>query len=349
MMNKLLFAIVLSISIPLIVGSAQLAYAAPVESVSSGDWNVGGTWDSGIPNPADDITIKNGHTVTVTDVRTVTGSLTIEVGAHLIIDGTAASAVRLTIDGGTLTNLGQITINGGSTEDTAGSLDIRNNGVSTNSGSIIANGGTADNTGRLANLFGSSFTTTGSMTFNGGIGDDSGSLFNFDDSTFTNEGTMIFFGGEGTNSGRIANTELDATIINECSGTMTFNGGIGNNSGRFSLFTNAVGINNGVITLLGGIGDASGTLFISGGSIVTNHNTIIENPGPGSLSGIIRVLAGSTFVEDPIPCRVIGGSILEIDTTSLLLAGIQSSAIWMLPVLAGAAGAGFAAFKLRRK
>jgi len=32
-----------------------------------------------------------------------------------------------------------------------------------------------------------------------------------------------------------------------------------------------------------------------------------------------------------------------------MLAGLQSSAIWMLPVLAGAAGAGFAAFKLRRK
>jgi len=46
---------------------------------------------------------------------------------------------------------------------------------------------------------------------------------------------------------------------------------------------------------------------------------------------------------------VVGGEFLPIDSTALLLAGIQSSAIWMLPVLAGAAGAGFAAFKLRRK
>jgi len=45
----------------------------------------------------------------------------------------------------------------------------------------------------------------------------------------------------------------------------------------------------------------------------------------------------------------VGGEFLPIDSTALLLAGLQSSAIWMLPVLAGAAGVGFAAFKLRRK
>ncbi len=46
---------------------------------------------------------------------------------------------------------------------------------------------------------------------------------------------------------------------------------------------------------------------------------------------------------------VVGGEFLPIDSTALMLAGLQSSAIWMLPVLAGAVGAGFAAFKLRRK
>jgi len=53
------------------------------------------------------------------------------------------------------------------------------------------------------------------------------------------------------------------------------------------------------------------------------------------------------FPNDP-SCKV-GGEFLPIDSTALLLAGLQTSAIWMLPVLAGAAGAGFAAFKLRRK
>jgi len=35
----------------------------------------------------------------------------------------------------------------------------------------------------------------------------------------------------------------------------------------------------------------------------------------------------------------VGGELLPIDSTALMLAGLQSSAIWMLPVLAGAVGA----------
>jgi len=38
--------------------------------------------------------------------------------------------------------------------------------------------------------------------------------------------------------------------------------------------------------------------------------------------------------------QVVGGESLSIDNTALLLAGLQTSAIWMLPALAGIAGAG---------
>ena len=44
---------------------------------------------------------------------------------------------------------------------------------------------------------------------------------------------------------------------------------------------------------------------------------------------------------------VVGGELLPLDYTSLLLAGLQSSAIWMLPVLAGAAGIGAYYIKTR--
>jgi len=56
-----------------------------------------------------------------------------------------------------------------------------------------------------------------------------------------------------------------------------------------------------------------------------------------------------TVSKDVPPRPPVGGEFLPIDSTALVLAGLQSSAIWMLPVLAGAAGAGIAAFKLRRK
>jgi len=44
---------------------------------------------------------------------------------------------------------------------------------------------------------------------------------------------------------------------------------------------------------------------------------------------------------------VVGGELLPIDSTALMLAGLQTSAIWMLPVLAGAAGVGAYYIKTR--
>ncbi len=45
--------------------------------------------------------------------------------------------------------------------------------------------------------------------------------------------------------------------------------------------------------------------------------------------------------------QVVGGELLPLDSTALVLAGLQTSAIWMLPVLAGLAGAGFYLVKFR--
>lgn len=61
-----------------------------------------------------------------------------------------------------------------------------------------------------------------------------------------------------------------------------------------------------------------------------------NNPSPnGELRGHIVADKG------------VGGEFLQLDSTALVLAGIQSSAIWMLPVLAGAAGAGALFIKTR--
>ena len=48
-----------------------------------------------------------------------------------------------------------------------------------------------------------------------------------------------------------------------------------------------------------------------------------------------------------IPIEVIGGEIIPIEATSLLLAGLQTSVIWMLPVIVGAAGVGAFYIKTR--
>ena len=77
------------------------------------------------------------------------------------------------------------------------------------------------------------------------------------------------------------------------------------------------------------------------------------DPFPDHPLGEVTILQFPSVPDDEPPPPptppIVGGELLPIDNTALLLAGLQTSAIWMLPVLAGAAGAGFAAFKLRRK
>jgi len=51
------------------------------------------------------------------------------------------------------------------------------------------------------------------------------------------------------------------------------------------------------------------------------------------------------------PCQnrhVIGGEIIPIDSTALLLAGAQTSPVWMVPLLAGVAGAAIIYIKKKR-
>jgi len=45
--------------------------------------------------------------------------------------------------------------------------------------------------------------------------------------------------------------------------------------------------------------------------------------------------------------QVIGGEILPLDTTALLLAGVQSISMWMIPVVA--AGVGIGVFVIKRR
>jgi len=54
------------------------------------------------------------------------------------------------------------------------------------------------------------------------------------------------------------------------------------------------------------------------------------------------------LIGGPEP-RVIGGTLLSLDTTALLIAGFNANSIWMIPTVLGLVGAGIAIFKLKRK
>jgi len=63
-----------------------------------------------------------------------------------------------------------------------------------------------------------------------------------------------------------------------------------------------------------------------------------------------RVTASGALFDDMEFCiidSVVGGTLIPLDTTALLLAGAQTSAIWMIPTLAGLAAAGFYLVKFR--
>jgi len=85
------------------------------------------------------------------------------------------------------------------------------------------------------------------------------------------------------------------------------------------------------------------------------HNT--GGSGTGRILVTIDVsdfsLSTSVSTEDGMdaiaffPETVIGGELLPINTTTLMLTGLQSSVIWMLPVLAGVAGVGAFYIKTR--
>jgi len=44
---------------------------------------------------------------------------------------------------------------------------------------------------------------------------------------------------------------------------------------------------------------------------------------------------------DKLPIPAVGGTMVPIDTTALLLAGVQSISMWMIPVVAAGVGIGF--------
>ncbi len=69
-----------------------------------------------------------------------------------------------------------------------------------------------------------------------------------------------------------------------------------------------------------------------------------------TVTGLVSIIGQTVNGLDAIaflPETAVGGEFMSIDSTALLLAGLQSSAIWMLPVLAGAAGVGAFYIKTR--
>lgn len=121
-----------------------------VTSKQSGNWNSSSTWNGGVPGSTDDVTISNGHTVTI-NTNATCRSLTIGSGS--------GSTATLQFDNSTRT----LTVSG--TSSTTGFITISSNGVLTStSGSTqtISLAGNFTNNGTFTQGTNNTVTFTGS-------------------------------------------------------------------------------------------------------------------------------------------------------------------------------------------
>jgi len=86
----------------------------------------------------------------------------------------------------------------------------------------------------------------------------------------------------------------------------------------------------------------SGLFYVNmgGASPTANDLLITVDPSNGAIVTIGQTqdrIDAIAFAEESVK---VGGELLPIDNTALMLAGLQTSAIWMIPIVVGAAGAG---------
>ena len=166
-------------------------------------------------------------------------------------------------------------------------------------------------------------------------------------------------GGNGfaSNSGLLgarndlnANCVTDYTITIPCTGTVNFDWDYDSfdTLSSNSEFDVAGNLLNGAFTFLiehNGAFSQSGSssVPVQGGDIFGFRMDATDDAFGNAIIEISNFMGPVCEVVD----EKVGGEFLAIDSTSLVLAGLQTSAIWMLPVLAGAAGVGAFYIKTR--
>ena len=158
-----------------------------------------------------------------------------------------------------------------------------------------------------------------------------------------NPGSLTIQGTYTMNHETDALVARGGTIENDCTGIITLAEGV--------MFTQTFSGNGGTIinhgtitgTRQGGSTNQDNSIFLLSGGLLQNS---------GTLPSAILVNDGATFETIPSICPIggnggIGGKLLPIDTTDLLLAGVQTNLAWIVPVVLSAVGIGI--FVIRRK
>jgi len=183
---------------------------------------------------------------------------------------------------------------------------------------------------------------------------------------FVSSGGKLWIMGENTNCGNPLATDLivsalGATIVsNTLSQTLvasvdfdpnnpaTLFQGVNSFSfdGASTYSTPTAGV---VASYSGGEPAVIAKEFDSGCVLMQGGINNIRNIDINLLDNRAFVSNAITFLDECNPPVKVGGEFLPIDSTALMLAGLQTSAIWMLPVLAGVAGSAFGVLYIKSR
>jgi hypothetical protein len=164
----------------------------------------------------------------------------------------------------------------------------------------------------------------GTIIVNNGVTVTTGFFRNFSDVTFENYGTFI-----------VTNTFQNSEIFNNnCGGTVV----IGNGVFSINSATND------------GIFNNHGTFELK-----TPQDSAFQNSGTFNSGGTLtNVNQGVNFDGNPIStipsiCTQVAGELLPLDSSALMIAGLTSMSVFMIPTVLGLAGAGVYLVKFRKQ
>jgi hypothetical protein len=173
--------------------------------------------------------------------------------------------------------------------------------------------------------------SAGTAPFGNNVGGYSGDPFGFFD-------YATLWPADGTDGDDLwVRTAVDLSCVDL--DTLTWNLGADNG---FKLYMNG-----------GLVASANAEGYTSQWEYSGNFASVTVNNGINVIAVALEDHGGLTAFDMQIlgqaqDCQAIGGEIIQIDSTALLLAGAQTSIVWMMPVIVGIAGAGLLVYRLRK-
>lgn len=301
-------------------------------AAAGGVWDAAGNWNdgtTGLPQAGDTVLLGAADTrirtvMSVTDL-TGTGSLSVEAGGHLVMDGTGSVGGLQLRSGSQLTNSGRLVAGGNSSWVGAA---LRGAGVTRTEGPFTIAGNFFDATPTLIN--GHTLELAGTTTYAGQRGLSVG-----DGATLVNQGQWIdqspndvtfgnFNGGTGrfVNSGTFTKTSSSRTLIGEGTAMEFANTGTLNVDAGFLRLSSSRVSSTGALNIAAGaelsLRSANATL---GGQVV--------NDGSLSFDGGVVTLAGDVTLQGNGQTRLKG----TINNTGTFV--IEGNTDWIEANLAG--------------